>query len=161
MKETFKLHGLRPLSVNSTYARTIGGVVKSSEARDWYYTAFHLLSSQENSERFAKLRAHFDPKKHIFKVHIRAYYPKAQFVTKQGAISSKTLDLTNTEKSIIDCLFLKRFYDQPTPQGCLNLNTDDKYILDLHSCKRIAQDDIHRIEVDVEILDWNVQDYVG
>lgn len=151
MKEKFILHGLKPLSVNSTYYRSFNGVTKTSAANDWTYTIFHILSSSENVEKLAKLRSEFDPKLHALSFDICVFYPKSIFYTKTGVINSKTIDVSNFEKSIVDVFCLKRHFDNPPPSGCQNLNTDDRYVTDMRSSKRPSEDGEPRIEVEIEI----------
>lgn len=151
MKRVFSLHGLKPLSVNSTYVRTLNGVMKTSAATEWFYSAFHILSSEENKQKLKELREYFDPKKHVYSFEIVALYPKKIFFTKQGTVNSKTIDVSNFEKSIIDIFCLKRYFNNPSPAGCENLNTDDRYVTDLTSRKAVSSDDEPRIEVEIYI----------
>jgi Endodeoxyribonuclease RusA len=151
VKRKFVLKDLKPLSINSTYHRTHHGVVKTQDARDWTYTIFHILSATENQEKLKELREFFDPSKHVFRVEIKALYPRAKLWRKGGGISAKSIDITNFEKSIVDIFWLPRNF-----QMCSNLNADDKYITEMRSSKVASEDDTSSIEVEIEILEFNV-----
>lgn len=151
MKRKFILQNLKPLSVNSTYYRSFNGVTKTSAANDWTHTIFYILSSEENARALRELRECFDPKLHVLYFSIFVLYPKSIFYTKAGVVNSKTIDLSNCEKSIIDAFCLKRYFNDPAPAGCQNLNTDDRYVTEMWSRKGVAEDGRHRIEVEIEI----------
>lgn len=155
MKARFVLKGLKPLSVNSTYIRTFNGVRKSVDATEWFRTLCFTLSRPEHQAKLAELRQHFDPKLHTFKVCLTTVYPASELLTKVGVISSKTQDLSNTEKSIIDVFFLPKFNAQPVPEGVPNLNADDKNITHLESRKTKAPDGVSRgliVEIEITLL---------
>lgn len=149
MKRSFFLDNLRPFSINATYYGN--GFVKTSAAREWAMEVFHRLAGQE--QKFKELREFFDPKKHAYHVTMIANYPKAQFYTKQGLLSSKTFDLTNCEKGLIDLFWLPKHALSASPLGCQNLQMDDKYITQLISRKRATEDSEPSIEVEIEIVE--------
>jgi hypothetical protein len=144
--------GIGPLSINSTYGTRQGGRFKTNKAQDWTCSVFHLLDTEEYKAQFKQLREHFDPTKHAYKVDLVANYPAQLYFNKQGLVSSKTIDQSNWEKSIIDCFFLPKFFGAQSPAGCDNLNMDDRFITDLSSCKR-PSDEGHSLVVTITVVD--------
>lgn len=151
MKHTFILPGLKPFSVNASYVRTFNGVSKSSGASEFCSQIFNIMSRESESAKLKQLREAFDVDKHAWSCSIVAYYPHSEYFTKKSQVSSKTIDLSNGEKLIIDCFFLPKFHTEAFPQGAQNLNSDDRYIVDLSSKKRPAESRF--IEVTIEIVD--------
>jgi len=149
MKHCFTLDGIKPLSVNSTYTNVGRGRAKTQAARDWTSEFFYQLGTQENLKKLAELRETFDPAQHFYAVQLDMYYPDSLLFRKGGGISAKTVDLSNFEKSIIDCLFLPKFNNTPFPYGCENLNIDDKFVAELVSRKKAAQ--AHQLSIAIEI----------
>jgi hypothetical protein len=155
VKRSFILHDLKPFSINATYYGQ--GFVKTAKAREWAMEVFHRLSTEENELKFKELREAFDPKLHGFAVTMTAYYPTAQFYTKQGIISNKVFDLSNTEKGLLDLLYLPKHALSPAPLGCQNLQLDDKFVIDLISRKRPTKDACPRIEVILEVIPLHLE----
>jgi len=60
-------------------------------------------------------------------IQINVYYPKNVFYNKEGLISSKTFDISNTEKILIDLIF----------KDTLDIN--DKYITYMESSKHAGE----------------------
>jgi hypothetical protein len=128
---------LKPFSINRTYSTGRGGgFFKTNAADEWCAEVFHQLNSETHQYQFELIRSVFDPKRHGLSFSITACYPIADFYRKAGGISSKTQDVSNFEKILIDCMCLPKFNETPVPYGCKNLNVDDKYIIDMHSAKR-------------------------
>jgi adenine-specific DNA methylase len=121
---------------------------------------FFQMDLEENKKALEELRSHFDPEKHCYSISLTAYYPPKIFRTKKGTISAKTHDITNWEKSIVDCLFLKKHHENGVPFGANNLNTDDKYIVDMVSKKRPSTDNTYSIVAEIEVLELLVVDNV-
>jgi hypothetical protein len=129
MQRSLELVNLKPFSINAAYANGgNGGRFKTQAFNEWQSEVFFQLSQAPNSVALKELREYFDSKKHKYEVQLIASYPKKEFYTKDGSISAKTQDTTNWEKSIVDCLFLKKYHDIPQPYGCKNLNVDDKFL---------------------------------
>lgn len=149
MKRSFVLQNIKPFSINATYYGN--GFIKTSKAREWALDVFYRLSTAENEAKFAELRAFFNIKKHGIAVRMTAYYPEAQFFTKQGTVSSKTYDLTNCEKGLLDLFMLPKHALNPAPLGCQNLQLDDRYVTELVSKKLPTKDAEPRIEVEIEV----------
>lgn len=148
-EQTLILNNIRPFSVNAFYYAT--GRIKTSAAWDYTDKVFLALSEFDNQEKLAALREKFNPAHHSLGAIIRVFYPKEVFYNKQGLISAKTIDVTNFEKSLIDCIMLKKFFDEEVPRGCKNLNTDDRYLTVMQSSKE-AVDGPPRIEATILIL---------
>ena len=160
MKKTIRIKNLKPLSINSTYYGTGAGFTKTSKARKWTHEVFFQLDQEENRQAMKELREAFDPDVHCYKVNLTAYYPRSEMYTREGRVSARTHDLTNWEKAIVDCIFLSAHFDRSVPDGCQNLNTDDKYIVDLSSSKRAGTKG-YEIVAEVEVLKLEVIDNVS
>jgi len=94
-----------------------------------------MLNAPEHVEAFAALRGAYREKEHGLSFTIISVYPKEEYFTKKGVLSNRTKDLSNTEKSLIDCFCLKKFSIEPAPYGVQNLMTDDKAVVELISRK--------------------------
>lgn len=138
---------VKPFSVNAMYHRNRS--FKTKEALDWSYNVLSHLSHHKNEQKMKDLREYFDPKKHYFKVEVEYFFPKDKLFTKDGRL--KTPDLSNIEKPLIDLFFDKQYYEKEPPFGCKNLKTDDKYIGELHSIKKTCSDNIHHINIKINI----------
>jgi hypothetical protein len=138
------------------YYATGSGYNKTVEARRWTMNVFHQLSTEAHEAAFEELRRHFDETKHVLVVEMTAFYPKEDFITKKGTISARTIDASNWEKSLLDCLLLKKFFGLPSPEGCMNMNTDDKFVVELRSLKRISETGKPRLEASITVLDLDV-----
>lgn len=145
---------LKPLSINSTYYHGSARYGKNTKAKDWTYDAFSELMYFENKEKLKLLRDYFDVSKHAYLVSLNWKFPKSILITKTNTLSSKAHDLSNIEKSIIDILFLPSNFSDDKSQGCLNLNIDDKHMLQLHSKKSLSESEDYSLEITVEIVDW-------
>jgi hypothetical protein len=153
MKQKLKLR-IKPLSINSTYYHGGARFGKNAKAQDWTYECFSELMYFENKEKLKLLRESFDETRHAYKLHIKWFFPKSILITKSNTLSSKAHDLSNIEKALIDVLFLPSNYSEDIRQGSLNLNLDDKYLIDLHSTKLISETDEPYVELILEIVDW-------
>lgn len=149
MKRELWLPGLEPLSINSTYIRGHNGVVKSNAARNWTQTFFHKLATLENLQALKELRDTIDLKTQGYRLTITTVYPHEMFYTKKGELSSRTQDLSNTEKSLIDCLCLPKFSVEAPPYGAPNLMCDDKHVVELISRKTWGPKGVH---ITIEIV---------
>lgn len=148
MKRKFVLP-TKALSINKVHCRDQRYL--TSAAHDYIRTVLHLISNEKTSKKLAELRDYFDPTKHIYKLEITYFYPYEIFFTKKGTVNAKSHDLSNVEKPLIDILYLPKHFGDSPPNKAKNLNIDDKYIVDLHSRKRPAED--YLIEVEIEIDD--------
>lgn len=150
MRKEFTLP-VKLISVNSTYyANKLHGM--RPEAKEFQYKCFHALSMPEAAADLAALREAFDPKLHGYSVTITSLIPETSFYNKQKQLSSKMCDLSNVEKGIIDVLFLPKYYGPNVPYQCLNLNVDDKYLVDLRSSKRPSSGD-YAVCISIELVE--------
>lgn len=149
LSHTIKFADLKPFSVNASYVRTFNGVRKSSGASEYSAQIFNVISRESEAAKLQELQSKFDPKEHCYKLKITAYYPEAEYYTKKHELSSKTIDISNAEKLIVDCLFLPKFNEEPFPYGARNLNCDDRYLVEMTSRKLGANKRL--IEVTIEI----------
>lgn len=153
MYREFSIKGLKPVSINASYFPSQYGFTKTSKANEWSYNIFYALGSKENEQYLKELREYFDPKKHVYIVYITVFYPKSEFFTKKDEISQKTIDVTNFEKAIVDCLFLPKHFDEPAPYGCKNLNIDDKHVVNVNSKKWYKDSTGYEVCLGVEIVE--------
>lgn len=149
LSHTFKFPDLKPFSVNASYVRTYHGVTKSSGASEFCSQIFNIISRESEAVKLQELREKFNTKEHCYKVVLTAYYPESEYYTKKHEMSNKTVDVTNFEKMIVDCLFLPKFNHEPFPYGAANLNIDDRYLAEMRSRKLGANKRL--IEATVEI----------
>lgn len=158
-------YDLAPFSVNSTYRRSqFGGVAKTSAATDWCYEFFYKLNWEPNQAALKHIRDNFDEKLHGLHIDITILVPKEELFNKKGKLSSRTLDLTNVEKIMVDCLCLPKFHELALPEGAPNLNVDDKSVLEVRSRKVIAAKrrgliiEVQIVPLDA-ILNLNIENY--
>ncbi|MBV6514162.1 MAG: hypothetical protein FMNOHCHN_03752 [Ignavibacteriaceae bacterium] len=148
MRRSFTLK-VKPFSVNAMYYGDKR--VKTSEARNWSYNIFHNLNNVEVQQYLTELRSFFNPDLHVYNLHLVAYYPSHVFTTKDGRISGKTMDVTNWEKPLVDLLFLPKYFSEPPPYGCHNLNVDDRFLTKVLSEKRQSPDDNYYIHIAIKV----------
>lgn len=128
-----------------------GNFGKTAAAKDWTYKVFHALSTPENLKKLQELREIFDPKIHCHYVSMWAVYPEKELYTKSGGVSARTQDCSNWEKPLLDCFFLPKYFTEPAPYGCLNLNTDDRSVVQLVSAK-VEGDRALIVEVSIKAI---------
>lgn len=133
MKAEFFLP-LKPMSVNRMYNRDRRH--KSQAYKDWEISAFNCLQHPKVAIELQELRLAFNPDEHVFSVQFIFNFP--ELFNKAGSISSRVEDLSNIEKPLLDVLFLPKVHVQPFPHGALNINCDDKYVIELNSKKIFA-----------------------
>jgi hypothetical protein len=131
MELKLRLH-VKPLSINNTYYGDKRNG-KTKEALSWTDEVLYGLRKYEAG--ITDLSSLFDPKKHVYTAHIIAYSPVDFFYTKSQEMSGRLIDVTNFEKSLIDCIFLPKFYGTNFPKQAINLNVDDRYLRKLTSEK--------------------------
>lgn len=144
MRVKFLLPGIGPLSINQVYyGNRAHGWTK--EAKDWSYQLMYQISQHE--AQIKMIRDFFDPKRHGLELRIVIYFE--DFIKSGGGISSRTQDIDNVLKPLIDILFNKKFHGTSVPYTCQNFNIDDKYIIDIHASKRHGA---KAIEVEVAVV---------
>lgn len=91
----------KPFSINAwTYSDKRH---KTKEAREWTEQVLALL--EEHSKTLGEMASDFDKLGGCFRINITAIYPMHIFYNRDGAISSKTIDITNHEKVLQDIIF--------------------------------------------------------
>lgn len=150
MKQTIVFQS-KTLSINSTYYgnRQHG---KTPEAKQW--TTHMLMTISRYNEEFMALRKYFNPKKHVYSMKIKVFIPESTMYTKDGKMTTLVHDLSNIEKSIVDVIFLPKFFSEQAlfAEKAPNLNIDDRYLQYLSS-EKVPTEDYWGIEVELEILD--------
>ncbi|MBK9292812.1 MAG: hypothetical protein IPM52_14485 [Bacteroidetes bacterium] len=150
MRRTFTLQ-LKPFSVNAMYGRDRNR--KTADCYDWEMQACHLLRQAEPAKALKELREAFDVSKHCYVFRFTFAFHSSIFFTKDGAISSRSFDLTNVEKILADILCGPKYHEAPAPQGAPNLNIDDKLVLQVTSRKIVQQQPGYSIRVAIAIVD--------
>lgn len=125
------MDNIGPLSINQVYYgnRAHGW---TAEAKEWSYKLMYQIAKHEPQIKL--LRDYFNPKMHSLELHITIYFE--EFTTKSGGISSRTQDIDNVLKPLIDVMFNKKFHGTNVPYSAPNFNIDDKYITDIFAKKR-------------------------
>lgn len=136
---------VKPFSINQLFYRD--GKRKTQEARNWEITVFDALNTAEHLASMAILRQDFDAKLHAFEIELTCFYPAELFRTKEGNISSRTQDITNWEKPLVDLIFLDRYSFSAPPFGVANIQIDDKFIVSMLSQKKSHTESRTKIEV--------------
>jgi hypothetical protein len=151
MKEIKLVLKIKPFSINAMFAKSRG--FTTAKYKDWSYQVFHQLDTEENLKKMAEFKEEFDPLVNCIHLHLKSSYPKSVFIKKAGGISSRTHDISNIEKPLIDLIFDEKYEKKPSPYGCKNLAINDKFITKMISEKLISDDEDYRIEIDLSIQD--------
>lgn len=120
---------------------------KTAAARRWEKDT--LLHICKYGPQLYELAQAFDAKVHGFKLTLEAVYPANYYLNKEGTVSSRTMDLSNWEKPLIDLLFLPKYRQE----GYANLGIDDHFIIELHS-RKVSGDD-WAIKVCLELVEYS------
>lgn len=148
MKAIFKFQS-KPVSINNFYYGDKRHGIRE-EAKDWQHSVLAELAKDTNKQIMENLKAAFDEKTQGFKVSIIYAAPSSTFYTKTGGVSSRQIDLSNCEKSLIDLLFIPKYNGA---YGASNLNIDDKWLMELSSKKTISTDENYWTTVHIEVID--------
>lgn len=130
------------------------GRTKSQKYYDWSFKLFDRLSHEDIQAGLEPFREHFDPAIHGFVLRLTAYYPVKKFYRLKGGISAKTMDLSNWEKPLIDCIMLPKHHVNKPPYGSPNLNVDDRYVVSLSSQKRVTSEEQPRIRISIRMIEF-------
>lgn len=130
MNRTLILSGVKPYSINNAYYKKT--FTMTAECRVWRKTVIKALKSKENQQVMDEIRETFFSAIHGLVVKIRFGIPYSTYWTQKGDINSKSMDLSNVEKLLIDIICDERFYERGEIRNC---NVNDKYILNLISEK--------------------------
>lgn len=140
---------LKPFSINRVFSRDMRH--KTADYRDWEISAVLALRSPSVQLELKKIREGFDAKIHGVEVSFCFNIPKTIMLNKAGQLSSRAMDLSNCEKTLLDILCLPKYHVQSTPYGAPNLNIDDKYVVALHSYKKISNLDYFTTTVKIKL----------
>lgn len=143
IQESFRVY-IHPMSINAFY--TGNRQFKSVAAKEWTLEALHQLNQPSILEKMKNLREFFESSEHTYHIELKAAYPADKFKNKKGEISAKTIDITNFEKSLVDILFLPKFFDEFE-----NLNVDDRFLTRMISEKCESENDKYYIDVTISI----------
>lgn len=97
---------LKPLSINQTYYGN--RAIKTKEARAWEQSIYTELV---NIHELTKLADAWRAQGGIFRIRINFVHPSGVFYNEAGVISARSYDISNCEKSIIDCIFRRMKVD--------------------------------------------------
>jgi hypothetical protein len=142
-----------PFSVNSayylkSYNKGAPTKIRTQKCRDWGDSI--LLQMVKIKDKLLKFKEEFDEKEDAISIELVFYIPKDKFYTKKGDISLRSNDLTNVEKLLVDIIFDSRFNNRyVSDTKVLNLDINDKLIVDLSSKKRPTAGDYY---IDILIL---------
>lgn len=128
MQRALKFPGLKPFSVNSAYVRTFAGVSKSSGASEFCSQVFNYMTWADNAAALKDIKEAFKETEHCLKFELTAFYTPEIYFTKKSILSNRTVDQTNWEKILLDCLCLPKFNELPFPQGAPNICADDRFV---------------------------------
>ena len=136
------------MSINSFYyADKRHGI--SEKGRDWQFNLFTELAKSPNKEIISNLTCKFNPVIHGYRMTIVYAAPAATFYNKSNGVSSKQIDLSNCEKSLVDVFFLPKYNGA---FGSSNLNVDDKWLMELSSRKTVSSDEHYWTTVELQII---------
>lgn len=125
------------MSINAAFQRDKR--FKSLKYKQWETTVLLSLTSEDSQQKLQQIRDAYQHGNHCFEVELTTYYPSSTYFTKSGHISNKTMDISNTEKTLIDLLFLPKYHELRPPSGAPNINVDDRYIVKLVSSKKPSE----------------------
>lgn len=123
---------IKGFSVNATYYAS--RKFKTAEFRRWESQTSTLIAEYPELKVLGDA---FNAHGGTFSVTYIFYYPEAVYHNKFGAVSAKTFDLTNTEKTIQDLVFAE-------------MGVDDRFVTKLRSYKEVGVS--HRVDI---ILKFN------
>jgi len=130
MKIQFTIQG-KAFSVNKAYYAT--RKILTGDAKEWIQQVQHQLEEVKDLVDFAA--THAETGHGQIEMHLTFYYPKHQFFNGQGQISSKTYDLDNSLKLLIDVVFR-------------HMDMNDKYITKIVATKAVGSH--HYIEISLK-----------
>jgi hypothetical protein len=102
MRITFDIP-MKVFSINQMSARDQR--FKTAAYKDWATAILQHLQNMAEYKELLDMGADFKANGGHFFVSFTAFYPPHVFYTKQGAISSKTVDCTNFGKPLLDLIF--------------------------------------------------------
>lgn len=115
---------LKAFSVNKMSARDVR--FKTSEYKAWATAVLTHLREMEEFKRLMKMAEDFRARGGYFEVWFCYNYPHHEFYTKNGIISSKTIDMSNGAKPLLDLIFGE------------TMEVNDKFVTKLTESKRVG-----------------------
>lgn len=91
---------IKPFSINAAYYRTRS--IKTAACREWEAAVKELLDEHKILHEMAD---NWKKTGGVFQIRLEFVHPHYVFFNKAGLISSKSFDLSNLEKLLIDVLF--------------------------------------------------------
>jgi Holliday junction resolvase RusA-like endonuclease len=116
-------NGIKPLSTNQTKNFTRDGRYYPSPEKTKFRKEIAAIMPKY-FEQITQFDRDFDVKTEFLKLKLVFYVPMSRLITKKGAISLRSIDLDNCQKTVIDCVF-----------NCFS-TVDDKSICDIQAFKR-------------------------
>lgn len=135
---------IKPYSVNAYFYGN--RAIKKREAVEWEQKIIEFLRTKKIQSDLNNFRNNFDPSKHSISVDIKLTYPPEILYTQKQQLSAKAFDISNTEKPLIDVLFLSKYSTEKSK----NIEIDDKYITRMTS-EKVAGDS-YCIDVKIQLL---------
>lgn len=129
----------KAFSINAYYSRDKR--FKSKAGREWDEEFLYRIENSGVQADLQELGQKFHTGDYAFELTILLTYPRNVFFNKQGKISAKTYDISNTEKLIIDHLFMR-------PE---NINVDDRFIVSCASSKAVGS--AYSTEISIKLVD--------
>lgn len=114
----------KPFSINQMTYRDVR--FKSAAYKEWATKMIAHIQDCDQYKQLLDMATDHKASGGTFEISIHAEYPKHEFLNKQGQISSKTVDISNAEKPLIDIIF----------GGLMEVN--DKYITSMTSSKGLG-----------------------
>lgn len=130
-------------SINRTYYGN--RAIMRPEAKNWMSEVLFHLEQEPNKTAISDLRESFDPELHAYHMTLVTITPAEILLNKKNMLSAKAFDITNTEKILIDTIFL------PKHKPGVNLEVDDRYLNFLSSTRKIGKK--YSLEITLEIVD--------
>lgn len=144
-----------PQSLNSAYYLKGNGKVRTKESRAWGDKL--LVRLQSYTTEINSFLSIYDPSLHGIKIDLTHYIPATHYYNLERLISSRSADLSNVEKLLIDVLFDARFNGRVVGGKTIqNLNINDKCIVEMRSRK--LPNTKYIIDVKIELVElpfWN------
>ncbi len=109
---------IKPFSINAAYYKN--RAIKTQECKAWEAQVLTLLEDEKTLHEMAD---DWRSKGGVFRVEFMFVHPEHIFFNKNGTISSKSFDLSNTEKLLLDVIFGKY------------MDVNDKNVVQLFSIK--------------------------
>jgi Holliday junction resolvase RusA-like endonuclease len=99
---------------------------KTSAYKDWATAVLQYIRDLDNYKTLLDIAAEHKAKNGTFSIKIIVHYPFHEFFNKSQQVSSKTIDVTNFEKPLVDLIF----------KDIMELN--DKYVTEMLSRKEAS-----------------------